>query len=371
MKVISKIVFFVVSLFVLTGPAICDEPARRFLVFRGTSDASAAVAVNEDMFAVADDENNILRIYDISKAGEPVSSLDMTSFLDIEPSHPEADIEAATRVGQRIYWITSHGRNKDGKLRPNRYRFFATDLLVENNNVKLRPAGKPYKKLVDDLLKTPASHRLGLDRATRFGAELKKKDREKLAPKREGLNIEGLCASPDGRTLYIGFRNPRPIDKKTGRPTAIVIPLLNPDRVIENGKKPIFDEPMLWDLKGLGIRGMEYSLFHKTFFIIAGGHDEDEGFALYRWSGRPESPPELLRKLTFGRSEFSPETLIPFEESGRLLMLSDDGTLIVKVAGDWECLEGQYNKDGTCLNKYLANPEKKTFRGAWLKLQVR
>jgi hypothetical protein len=367
MKVISKIIF-VVSTFALMGPAICDEPDRRFLVFRGTSDASAAVAVNEDMFVVADDENNILRIYDINKAGNPISSFDMTSFLDVEPNHPEADIEAAARVGQRIYWITSHGRNKDGKLRPNRYRFFATDLLVENKNAKLRPSGKPYKNLVDELLKTPASRKLGLDKATRFGIKLKKKDREKLAPKKEGLNIEGLCASPDGKILYIGFRNPRPMDKRTGRAKAIVIPLLNSDRIIENGEKPVFGEPMLWDLKGLGIRGMEYSSFHKTFFIIAGGSDGNEGFSLYSWSSKQDSQPELLRKLNFGKSDFSPETLIPFEKSGRLLMLSDDGTLIIRVSGEWECMEGQYNKDGTCLNKYLANPEKKTFRGAWLKL---
>jgi hypothetical protein len=368
MKIVSKIVF-VVSIFILMGPAICGESGGEFLIFHGASDASAAVAVNDDMFVVADDENNILRIYDINKAGSPVSSFDMTSFLDIEPNHPEADIEGATKVGQRIYWITSHGRNKDGKLRPNRYRFFATDLLVDGKSVKLRSAGRPYKKLVQELLKIPAARRLGLDKATQFGVELKKKDREKLAPKKEGLNIEGLCASPDGKTLYIGFRNPRPKDRQSGRAKAIVIPLLNPDRIIEYGEKPVFGEPMLWDLNGLGIRGMEYSFFCKTFFIIAGGPDGDEGFVLYRWSGKAESPPELQRELNFDRSEFSPETLIPFEKSGRLLMLSDDGTLIVKVAGEWECMEGEYSKDGTTLNKYLINPTKKTFRGFWLKLE--
>jgi hypothetical protein len=371
MEVVSKIAFFVVWLFVLAGPAVCDGPGGESLVFRGASDASAAVAVTDNMFVVADDENNILRLYDINKAGNPVGSIDMTSFLDIEPDHPEADIEAATKVGQRIYWITSHGRNRDGKLRPNRYRFFATDLLAENENLRLRPAGKPYQNLANELLKTPASRRLGLDKATQFGVELKKKDREKLAPKKEGLNIEGLCASPDGGTLYIGLRNPRHKDKQDGRAKAIVIPLLNPNQIIENGEKPIFGELMLWDLKGLGIRGMEYSFFHKTFFIIAGGPDGDEGFALYRWSGRPDSQPELQRKLNLGKSKFSPETLIPFDRSGRLLMLSDDGTILVKVAGEWECMQGQYNKDGTCPNKYLANPAKKTFRGAWLEVAGR
>ena len=115
----------------------------------------------------------------------------------------------------------------------------------------------------------------------------------------------------------------------------------------------------------------EYSRFHKACFIIAGGPNEDVGFALYRWSGRPESRPVLERELEFGKSKFTPEALIPFEESGRLLMLSDDGSLVVKVAGEWECLGGEYHKDGTTLNKYLANPGRKTFRGIWLELNDR
>jgi len=367
MKVKSEIVF-VIWMFVIISPALCDGSEGEFLVFQGASDASAAVAVSEDMFVVADDENNILRIYEISKAGRPVSSFDMTSFLDIELEHPEADIEGATMIGNRIYWITSHGRNKDGKLRPNRYRFFAMDVLVENRSVKLQPAGKPYKALVHELVKTNDARRLGLDQATRFGAELKKKEREKLAPKEEGLNIEGLCASPDGVTLYIGFRNPCSKDGQSGRAKAIVIPLLNPNRIIDAGESPVFGEPMLWDLNGLGIRSMEYSRFHKAFFVIAGGPDEDVGFALYRWSGKPDSPPALERGLSLGKSKFTPEALIPFKNSGRLIILSDDGSLLVKVAGKWECLEGEYRKDGTTLNKYLANPGRKTFRGIWLEL---
>jgi len=367
MKVLNKIVLII--LFVVVRPANCDVQADEVLVFRGASDASAAVAISEEMFVVADDENNILRIYETSKAGQPVGSFDMTSFLDIEPDYPESDIEAATMIGRRIYWITSHGRNKDGRLRPNRYRFFATELLNENGSIQLRPAGQPYKTLVHELLKTNAARRLGLDKATRFGAELKKKDREKLAPKNEGLNIEGLCASAEGGTLYIGLRNPRPKDKQGGRAKAIVMPMCNPDRVIENGEAPVFGEPMLWDLNGLGIRSMEYSRFHKACFIIAGGPDEDMGFALYRWSGNPKTPPAIVRDLSVGINKFTPEALIPFEKSGRLLMLSDDGSLLVKVAGAWECMEGEYRKDGTCLNKYLANPGRKTFRGIWLELK--
>ena len=96
----------------------CD--AEEVLVYRGASDASAAVAVSEDMFVVADDENNILRVYRTDVGGMPVETFDLTEFLGTEREHAEADIEGATKTGNRIYWITSHGRNKDGKRRPNR-----------------------------------------------------------------------------------------------------------------------------------------------------------------------------------------------------------------------------------------------------------
>ena len=109
--------------------AFGNELAADTLVYHGTSDASAAVAIGRDMFIVADDENNTLRVYKTTQGGLPLFSYDMTEFLDIEPKYPEADIEGATIIGRRIYWISSHGRNKDGKTRPNRYRFFITIVL--------------------------------------------------------------------------------------------------------------------------------------------------------------------------------------------------------------------------------------------------
>ena len=366
---------FFVFAFSAEGLAVGDGPAGDTLVFRGASDASAAVAVSEEMFIVADDENNILRIYKTGEAAqgrcvagaEPVFSYDMTEFLGIEPEHPEADIEGATMVAQRIYWITSHGRNKDGKMRPNRYRFFATNIKIENGKVTLSPVGEPYRMLVHRLLETETMRDLGLNRATRFDVvNLSTKERERLAPKREGLNIEGLCASDDNKTIYIGFRNPRPIDRTSGRAKALVVPLCNPMQVIEKGEAAVFGEPMLWDLGGLGIRSMEYSHFHKVYFIIAGGSHEDDEFAVYRWSGKRNLTPVLVRRLSLDTGKFSPEALVPLLNSSRLLMLSDDGSLVIKVAGAWECMEGEFRKDGTCLNKYLANPRKKTFRGIWL-----
>ncbi|MBW7990915.1 MAG: DUF3616 domain-containing protein [Planctomycetes bacterium] len=345
--------------------AFGNENTAGTLVFHGTSDASAAVAVGRDIFIVADDENNVLRVYKTTQGGLPLFSYDMTEFLDIEPKYPEVDIEGATIIGRRIYWISSHGRNKDGKTRPNRYRFFATMVKSQNGNVTIEPVGKPYKTLIHDLVKSGDMRYLKLDRATRFDAgELPKKERRKLAPKEEGLNIEGLCASADGKTIYIGFRNPRPFDRISQRAKAIIVPLMNPDAVLERNRTPVFGEPILLDLAGLGIRSMEYSNFHKAYFIIAGTFDDSPKYAIYRWSGKKERPPVLVRQLS--QSDFSPEAMITFKNSGKFFTLSDDGGLLIKVDGAWGCVQGEFRKDGTCQNKYLIDPEKKTFRGIWL-----
>lgn len=350
-----------------------NSDPKEVLVYHGASDASAAVALNNEMFIVADDENNILRVYKTTCGSLPVFSYDLTQFLSIEPEHPEADIEGATMTGDRIYWISSHGRNKDGEMRPNRYRFFATSVKVENENVTIRPVGKPCKTLVHALIRAENMRHLGLGQATQFDAlKLTKKQRKELAPKEKGLNIEGLCASADGRTIYIGFRNPQPYSRATSRPSALVVPLNNPSEVIEKQAQPVFGDPMLWDLEGLGIRSMEYSTYHKAYFIIAGPHNEQPIFALYRWAGAKDTPPVLVRQIQIGEDNFTPEALVSFagspENCARFLLLSDDGSLLINVSGPSECMKGKLIETGKCLNKYLTDQNKKFFRGSWLKL---
>ena len=104
---------------------------------KGMCDASAAVSVTDDSFMVANDEDNVLRVY--AKNAETASqTYDLTEFLKVDTKKsPEEDIEGATLIGKRIYWISSHGRNKDSKSRPNRHRFFAADI----ENGVLKPVG--------------------------------------------------------------------------------------------------------------------------------------------------------------------------------------------------------------------------------------
>ena len=335
-------------------------------VFHGMSDASAAVAVDEETFVVADDENNVLRVYK-TDGGRPVARFDLTRFLRVAPRFPEADIEGAARIGDRVYWITSHGRNRNGKPRPNRYRFFATKITVGADGIDIRGIGLPYTKLAEKLADDKAVSALCPDLAARIRpGKPGDKGIKHLAPKREGLNMEGLCAAPDGKTLYIGLRNPRAADKTGARPRAIVVPLKNAAQVIEAARHPVFGKPLLWDLAGLGIRSMEYSPRHRACYIIAGPHDGQPGWALYRWSGAANAQPVLLKQTPPDRCPLRPEALIVFRNTGRLLLLSDDGTLPIPVSGAAECLKGQLRDDGTCLNKHLRDEKKRHFRGIWL-----
>jgi len=367
MKVIN-VMFLLPLLYGAISGADHNNSNQTVFVFQGMSDASAAVALSRKMFIVADDENNVLRVYKIESNSAPVFSYDLTSFLGIAPKHPEADIEAATMVGERIYWITSHGRNKDGKMRPNRYRFFATSVKVKDQSISISPVGTPCQTLVHELVRTESMSKLGLQGATRFSStNLKGKERTKLAPQKQGLNIEGLCASRDGKKIYIGFRNPRPCSVATGHEQSLVVALNNPSQVIERAEAPIFGEPISWDLGGLGIRSMDYSHFYEAYFIVAGPHNGQSRFALYRWSGKKDTPPILVREIDTDKSKFAPEALVVFDNSSSFWLLSDDGSLTIDVSDASECMKGKLLKNQKCLNKHLTCPSKKCFRGMWLK----
>jgi hypothetical protein len=296
----------------------------------GMCDASAAVPIGSALFVVANDEDNILRTYKRDEAGEAVDSQDLSVFLQIEPKNPEADIEAATRIGERIYWITSHGANKNGKYSPNRRRFFATDI---DSNGNLKPVGKPFSDLVQALENC---------------ADLKSyhfSDAAKKAPKSKGgLNIEGLTSTTDGK-LLIGFRNPIPQGK------ALLVPLENPQEVIDGDKMPTLGKPILLDLNGLGIRSIEYSTVKNTYFIIAGAYNSNNNFQLYQWSGKASDAAIRINGVDF--QGLHPEELLVYaEEQHRIQILSDDGS---------KKLNGVACKD-------LKNAERKNFCSIWIDL---
>jgi len=268
----------------------------------GLCDASAVAWLDAEHFVVAGDEDNWLRVYRRGVA-EPRELVALDDFLAVDPKHPEADIEAAAVMGDTIYWLTSHGRNKEAKPRPSRRRFFATRLAGGT----LGPAGLPYDGLVAHLLADERYAVFDLEQAAR------------RAPKSPGgLNFEGLAPWADV-ALLIGARNPVPDG------LALLIPLENPEAVAIEGDDPVFGEPLRLDLDGRGVRSIER--LGDTGYLIAAGSPAGRADRVYFWSGSADAAPGLVATL-----ELNVEGIAYHAEGRRLILVSDDGARLVQGA---------------------------------------
>jgi len=315
----------------------------------GACDGSDGIPVGHDHFISASDEDNILRLYSVD-ADSRATKLDVPLSLWLKAfpkkKHPgqfhECDLEGATRVGHRVYWIGSHGRDKDGEICPEREVLFATDIDDSADNIKITLVGQgPYRTLIADIL---AASTLAEIHSAISAARGQKAPDQKRAPKNPGaLDIEALCS--DGKALLIGFRNPIPGGK------ALLVPLTNPDAVLEKGEHATFDPPIFLDLGGLGVRDMVR--WKDSFLIIAGDYrDNSDQHArkpkLFQWEGRGKAPTRMDVRL---EKDFNPEGAVVFGDgkNPKVLLLSDDGTLKVN---------GSKMKD--------LEESKQSFRSVWL-----
>jgi hypothetical protein len=295
--------------------------------FYGLCNASAVAALDGRHFAVADDEDNWLRIF---RRGceNPVWETEVSPFIHALGQRSECDIEGAAQVGNRIYWIASHGTDAEGHYAPARHRFFATDIVATNGSFMLRPVGQPYRTMLTDLLANPAYRQFELAAASR------------LPPKSPGgLNIEGLCATPEGH-LLIGFRNPIPDGK------ALVARLYNPHAILA-GQRATFGPPRLLDLGGLGIRSITET--PKGYYLIGGSSKGGGKSQLFAWEKNSMDPVRIEAEVLSG---LNPEGLAFFatDDFTGLLVVSDDGEK--KASGK--------------RHRNAMSPALKQFRSAWV-----
>jgi hypothetical protein len=315
-----------------TRAASGGDPQSEVFWHEGICDASAAMALTDRAFVAASDEDSRLRVYLKDSSGVPIWSTDLARFLEVDPKHPETDIEGAARVGDLIFWITSHGRNRQGEWRESRRRFFATRVAGGGVDALVSPVGVPYRRLLEDLAAHPGLADLDLAQAS------------ERAPKEEGaLNIEGLAAGPEG-SVWIGFRNPIP----EGR--AVLVQLLNPERVME-GERARLGEVVRLRLAGRGIREIIWS--GRDYVIVAGSHDGKGKSRIYRWAG-PGTEPWRLREVDL--EGFNAEAMVFFPGAGGAdsHLLSDDGS---RMVGGVECKE-------------LKDPRQRSFRSVRVSLEA-
>lgn len=283
------------------------------LTFTGMSDASAAVALDADVFVAASDENNILRCYRQSQPGKPVFTYDLNPLFVTghKKKKPEADLEGAARLGQRIFWIGSHGRNAAGEAAPNRQRLFALEFGGTGTNITVKPVGRVYTNLIANLAADPKLAPFHFEEAAA------------LPPKAPGgLSIEALAATPEG-ALLIGFRSPVP----GGR--ALLVPLTNPNELMD-GQPPKFGDPILLNLGGLGLRDMEWT-GHGYYLIGGSSGEQHEAARLFFWPGGTAAP-QPIEEVKF--KGLTPEGICFQDIAGQtsFLVLSDDGNR--KVDGE-------------------------------------
>jgi hypothetical protein len=328
----------------------------------GAADASTAIAVDDNYMLVGDDENQVLRLYPRNFSGLPVWQTNITPFLgltDIENGVPrEVDIEANTRVGNRIFWLGAHSNSSLAEGRTNRSRMFVTDLSGTGTNISLTYIGR-YDYLKLDLANWDAtnghekgSNYYGLMASTAEGVDSKTPG---------GFNIEGLAMAPGSTNVaYLGLR--APIGPATNRVFALIIPVTNFTDLAASAGPPgsaRFGTPIELDLFGRGIRSIEgspdgYLIVAGTPMNVTGKYPDD--FKLYIWTGLPGAAPQ---EFTADLSMLNPEGIVelppgPWTSNTVFQLISDNGAKV-------------WYGDGVQA-KHLPTREFRKFRSDWVRL---
>jgi hypothetical protein len=317
-----------VMILATTGAGAKDNMQEKH--YEGISNPSAAVALDSHKFIVADDENNLLRVYEREGALDPVQTLPLKDIFNGEIADGkelETDIEGAAKLDGAIFWIGSHGAGQEGEPRPPRHRLFAIHMEAgSNGQFTAGPTGGIYTRLIADLEQDPRFDAYHFNKA-------------KTIPPKEtgGLNIEGLAATPE-HGLLIGFRNPLAGGeiKKGGlvKGRALLVNLLNPFEVLAGGAAR-FGDPIELDLKGQGIRAMVLCK-NQHYLVVAGpyhknaatGKHRKEKSRLYSWSGK-SGQPKHLKEIDLDDLNIEAAFFYPGEDDA-VQLLSDDGKLDAK-----------------------------------------
>ena len=320
-------------------------PTTRF--HAGGADASAAVAIDAAFMAVAIDEDQVLRVYPRATSSMPVAETNLSTGINVPPLQlanssggmpREVDIEAATRVGDRIFWLGSGSNSSSGAARPNRSRLFATDLSGTGAATTFAFVGR-YDHLKADLIAWDQGNGHGLG-ANHYGlAASAAAGVTPESPGADGFNIEGVAMAPgSAQAAYVAFR--APMATPGARTRALIVPVLNFATLAVSGGaagtsggtsgSSLFGAPIELDLGGRGIRDLARNDSNR-YLIVAGPVDDNPviGFRLFTWDGQPGHQP-ILRSADL--SGLNPEAIVALPTgslaaaSTTIQLLSDNGS---------------------------------------------
>ena len=264
---------------------------------------------------VADDEDQVLRLYERGVDGAPLKEIDLNDALGLNATQ-EVDLEAVATYQGTHYWLGSHESNQ-------RSMIFATNVTGDNaENLDIQVTGQ-FTDLASQLhdWDTANGHGLG---ENALGLSL-------------GINVEG--AAFIGDSLYLGLRAPL----ESG--FAQLIPIENATALVAGeASEAAFGAPLRLDLDGRAVRSIEPA-GDEGYLILAGpvNDDDDVGFGLYLWDGA-----YAAREIDGIDLNTLPDALTAKPESLFDVVITDEGVtasvLFDSGTVDW-LDDGQESKD--------------------------
>jgi hypothetical protein len=294
----------------------------------GYSDASTALALDDDFMVMADDEKNNLYVVNRKQSGLPVKTYyfgDLLGLTDGSPGdYKEVDIESCVRsrtTANKVYWLGSMSNAGSSNVyKANSNKLFSTTITGTSTTTSFSVTGY-YSSLRQRLIIWGDANGYNFTSSTANGHDAKTID---------GFNVEGMTIGPDNTTLYIGFR--APLVPTASRTKAVIAPLLNFETWFNNGSpsgNPTFGSPIELNLGGRGIRDI-VRLSNGVFVIVAGNYDNTPVTgAIFKWTGNAADAPVQITGLDI--STLNAEACLEINESSQLALnklqiISDNGS---------------------------------------------
>lgn len=303
----------------------------------GIADASAAIAIDDEYMIVANDETNLLYVYNRAQSGLPVATYDynqgnVLSLTDGSAGNwKEVDVEAAVRSivqPNKIFLLGSMSNSSSFNNKPNRNRLFSLNVTGTGSSTSFSNEGA-YSNLRQRLITWGDGHGYNFTASAADGKDPKLID---------GFNVEGMVFAPDNSTMYIGFR--APLVPTAGRTRAVIAPIADFESWYNNGSptgNPTIGTPVELNLGGRGIRDL-IRLSSGLYVILAGNYDDAPlNGAVYRWTGNVADAPVELP--SFNITAFNAEAAMQVNEGGnislnKLQIITDNGSNILYNDGN-------------------------------------
>lgn len=288
--------------------------------FKGLYEPSAVQQLPDGRLLVIEDEHS--RAASIVSF-KPDGTLDENESVDTRIvrgfKRKLSDLEGLTLDNDGyVYAITSHSRNREGVRRPDREHFIRFKIRG-NEVVEL----SSFNGLVDILESSEQVEQL---LRSKIGTMLDFKT----------INIEGLAFDPNKNRILLGFRDPEFSDK------SMILYIDNPKEMFEKKAKPNFVDAAFLDIKGGGIRSINYDPVLKSFILTNEVKDEKgKKFPqFWLWNGEPasEAKPIDLPNMNHMTNVEAVDS-VKVNGQNRLIFMSDDGDATKNIGGKYMIVE--------------------------------